>query len=95
MTDPRTLYENDLAAWAQKQAGALRATARGGSNQLFDWENLAEEIESLGASQRLALASYIMRIVQYLVKLEYSSAVDPEMGGDPRYASPGSRFKGG
>src|ERR1700730_1312182 len=80
MTNLKTLYEHDFAAWAQQQAEALRATARGGSNQLLDLENLAEEIESLGISQRSALASHIMRIIQHLVKLEYSPAVEPRNG---------------
>jgi len=80
MTDPKTLYEHDFAAWAHLQAEALRTAARGGSNQLLDWENLAEEIESLGTSQRSALASYVMRIIQHLVKLDYSPAVEPRNG---------------
>jgi len=41
-----------LADASKQQAEALRAAARGGSNQQLDWENLAEEIESLGKSQR-------------------------------------------
>ena len=56
---------------------ALRAAARGGSNQALDWENLAEGIKSLGSSQRSALGSRAMRIIQHLVKLEYSSAAEP------------------
>jgi Domain of unknown function DUF29 len=80
MIDQKTLYKNDFAAWAQQQAEALRAAARDGSNGLLDWENLAEEIESLGSSQRSALASYIMRIIQHLVKLEYSPALEPRNG---------------
>ena len=77
MTDLKTLYENDFAAWSKQQAEALRAAARGGSNQPLDWENLAEEIEDLGRSQRSALRSQIMRIVQHLVKLEYSPSIEP------------------
>jgi len=80
MTDLKTLYEHDFAAWTHHQAEALRAVARGSSNQLLDWENLAEEIESLGTSQRSALASHIMRIIQHLVKLEYSPSVEPRNG---------------
>ena len=80
MTDLKTLYEHDFAAWARQQAEALRATARGGSNRLLDWENLAEEIESLGRSQRSALGSHVIRIIQHLVKLEYSPAVEPRNG---------------
>ena len=80
MTALKTLYEEDTVAWAESQAAALRAAARGGSNQALDWENLAEEIESLSASQRSALASHVMRIIQHLVKLEYSSAAEPRNG---------------
>jgi len=80
MTDLKALYEHDFAAWARQQAEALRAAARDGSNQPLDWGNLAEEIESLGTSQRSALASHIMRIIQHLVELEYSPAVEPRGG---------------
>jgi hypothetical protein len=80
MTASKTLYEEDTVAWAEQQAAALRAAARDGSNQALDWENLAEEIEGLGASQRSALAGHVMRIIQHLVKLEYCSAVEPRSG---------------
>jgi Domain of unknown function DUF29 len=77
MADLKTLYENDTAAWSEQQAAALRAAARGGSSQLLDWENLAEEIESLGISQRSALGSQIRRIIHHIMKLEYSRASEP------------------
>ena len=48
MTDLETLYETDTVAWSEHQVIALRAAARGGSNQPLDWENLDEEIEGLG-----------------------------------------------
>ena len=77
MPDMKTLYDEDFVAWSRQQAEALRASAHGRTNQQLDWENLAEEIEGLGISQRSALASYIMRIIQYLAKLEFSPAIDP------------------
>ena len=80
MADLKTLYEDDTAAWAEQQASALRAAARGGSNQLLDWENLAEEIESLRKSLKYALGSQIFRVIHHLTKLEYSPAVDPRKG---------------
>jgi hypothetical protein len=80
VTDLKTLYDQDLAAWSHQQAAALRAAARTGSDQLVDWENLAEEIEDLGRSQRAALRSQIRRIIRHLVKLEYSRAIDPRRG---------------
>jgi hypothetical protein len=80
MTDLKSLYERDFAAWSKHQAEALRAAGRGGSNQPLDWENLAEEIEDLGISQRSALRSQIMRIIQHLVKLEHSPSIEPRSG---------------
>lgn len=80
MPDAKTLYDEDLAAWSHEQAEALRAAARAGSNLALDWENLAEEIEDLGASQKSALHSQIRRIIQHFLKLEYSPAQDPRRG---------------
>ena len=92
MPDMKTLYDEDFVAWSRQQAEALRASAHGRTNQQLDWENLAEEIEGLGISQRSALASYIMRIIQYLAKLEFSPAIDP---GEKQFASPEFRPKDG
>jgi hypothetical protein len=52
MPDVKTLYDEDLVAWARRQAEALRSAARTGSTQQLDWENLAEEIESLGRPEK-------------------------------------------
>ncbi|MGH6678193.1 MAG: DUF29 domain-containing protein [Bradyrhizobium sp.] len=80
MTDLKRLYDEDFVTWAKLQGEALRKTGRAGSSQELDWENIAEEIEGLGSSQRSALVSHIMRIIQHLVKLEYSPAVEPRNG---------------
>ena len=74
------LYDKDFVAWSQQQAEALRVAARSGSNQLLDWQNLAEEIEGLGISQRSALRSQIRRIIRHLVKLEHSRSIAPRRG---------------
>ena len=44
------LYEQDFFLWTKEQAAALRLAKN--SNLPLDWENLAEEIESLGKSPR-------------------------------------------
>ncbi len=80
MNDLKTLYDEDFAAWSKQQADAVRAAARTGSNQLLDWENLAEEIEGLGISQKSALGSQIKRIIRHLLKLEHSPARNPQRG---------------
>lgn len=76
-----SLYEKDFFAWTQEQARALREVGQSpGSNLPLDWENLAEEIESLGRSQRTALRGHVRRIIRHLLKLEYSPATDPRRG---------------
>jgi hypothetical protein len=68
-------YDDDYYAWALHQAKVLR-TMRRADNRL-DRERLAEEIEDLGKSGRDAVRSHIVRIIEHLLKLEYSPAADP------------------
>jgi Domain of unknown function DUF29 len=80
MSDLKSLYEEDTVAWAENQAAALRASAKGNSNQPLDWENLAEEIEDLGKRERHDLASRLSTIIEHLLKLTHSPAMDPRNG---------------
>jgi len=50
MPEGSDLYDYDFFLWTQEQAAALRRAKD--SNLPLDWENLAEEIESLGKSER-------------------------------------------
>ena len=80
-TDPTdSLYERDFFLWTQEQAEALRKMSAEGNNMPLDWENLAEEIESLGRSERRELASRIATLIQHLLKLEHSPASEPRAG---------------
>ena len=74
------LYEEDFIRWTEQQSRALREAAVVGTNSPLDWENLAEEIESLGRSQRHELRSRIAVIIEHLLKLEHSPAADPRRG---------------
>lgn len=71
------LYRTDLALWSAQQAEAIRAAAREGSNASVDWDNVAEEIESLGGSERRTLASHVRTVIENLMKLQASPAHDP------------------
>lgn len=73
-------YEQDFHAWTVAQAAALRAAARAGANLPVDWENVAEEIESLGKSDVRALRSRIATIIEHLLKLEFAPAELPREG---------------
>jgi Domain of unknown function DUF29 len=74
------LYEKDFTRWTEQQSNALREASRFPTNLPLDWENLAEEIESLGRSQRRELRSRLMAILEHLLKLEHSPAPDPRHG---------------
>jgi hypothetical protein len=74
------LYRTDLALWSAQQAHALRSAARERHNLPVDWENVAKEIESLGASERRALASQVRTVIEHLMRLEASPATDPRNG---------------
>jgi hypothetical protein len=72
-----SLYDQDLVLWSEQQARELRAAAGAGWNAPIDWENVAEEIESLGRSERRALASHIGAVIEHLLKLEASPSAEP------------------
>jgi hypothetical protein len=71
MTQARVRYEDDLFAWTQEQAALLRAHAIDG----LDWENLAEEIESMGGRDRRKLESRLTVILLHLLKWQAQPAL--------------------
>jgi Domain of unknown function DUF29 len=74
------LYEEDFVRWTEQQAAALREAAGQATDLPLDWENLAEEIDSLGRSLRHELRGRLMVILEHLLKLEHSPASDPRRG---------------
>jgi hypothetical protein len=75
----KSLYEQDIVRWSAEQARALReaGTAQLNVPTPIDWDNVAEEIDSLGRSERSALRSHIGRIIEHLMKLQASPAAEP------------------
>ena len=78
MTD--TLYDEDFVVWTERQAEALRHAARIGSNLPLDFENLAEEIESVGRSERREVKSLVNLIISHVLKLSYSPSLETRVG---------------
>ena len=66
-----SLYERDFYAWTQDQAVKLRARAHND----IDWENVAEEIESVGRSDKKEIRRRLGVLVQHLLKWQFQ----PEM----------------
>ncbi len=71
-------YDDDFYAWTQYQAEVLRSMPS--TDNRFDRENVAEEIEDLGKSARDAVQSQITRIIEHFLKLAYSPADRPRYG---------------
>lgn len=80
MKDIAELYERDFVLWSEEQAAALRSAAASGTNLPLDWQHLAEEIDSLGKSLRSELRNRLATIIEHLLKLHASRAIDPRDG---------------
>ena len=63
----RQLYDQDFYAWANEQAGLLRA----GLLSEADIEHIAEEIESMGKTEKRELASRLTVLLLHLLKWHY------------------------
>ena len=66
---PNDLYDQDVLAWSQHQAGLLRRLARGEQVNNVDWEHVVEEIENVGLSQLNAVQSYLRLMLVHLLKV--------------------------
>lgn len=60
-------YETDFSAWSSDQAKRLRGLKPAG----LDWGNLAEEVESLGRSDRRAIGSALKVVLEHLLKWQF------------------------
>ncbi|WP_114856940.1 DUF29 domain-containing protein [Azospirillum brasilense] len=78
--DSRIGYDDDFYAWTQEQARLLREAARERLNTPIDWDHVAEEIEGMGRNDRRAINSHLARVIEHLLKLEFSPASDPRSG---------------
>ena len=61
------LYNHDAFQWYNENAKLLREK----KFDLIDIENLAEEIESMGRSERSRLESYLVQLLLHLLKWKY------------------------
>jgi hypothetical protein len=75
-------YDEDFFLWTQQQATELRRLKAVGINvpMSLDLENLALEVEDMGKSDRRQAESRIERIIEHLLKLDLSPAIDPRPG---------------
>jgi hypothetical protein len=62
-----SLYEQDFYQWIEEQAALLKA----GALSQLDVENLIEEVESMGKSQKKELYSRLIILISHLLKWDY------------------------
>lgn len=62
-------YDNDFYGWTIEQAALLKS----GQWQQIDIDNLIEEVESMGRSEKRALESRLVVLLAHLLKWQYQS----------------------
>jgi hypothetical protein len=65
------LYDRDFYAWSNEQAALLRA----GDLSRADIANIAEEIETLGRSEKRELVSRLTVLLQHLLKWRFQPSL--------------------
>jgi hypothetical protein len=63
----KALYDQDFVLWASKTAELLKLK----KFDEVDWENLIEEVECMGKSDRRAVESLLTQLIEHLFKLAY------------------------
>jgi hypothetical protein len=66
---PTISIEKDFYAWLLEQAKAIRDRRLDG----LDWENIAEELEGMAASQKRAVISHLRVMLTHLLKWAYQT----------------------
>lgn len=65
------LYEQDFYAWAKRNSELLRA----GRLSEADVDNIAEELDSMGRSEKRALVARLAVLIAHLLKWKYQPAL--------------------
>lgn len=63
----KILYETDYLKWIETTVAKLRL----GDYSHIDWENLIEEIEDMGRSERKSFKSNLVILLMHLLKWQY------------------------
>jgi hypothetical protein len=64
------LYDEDILTWSERQAELLRRLAAGERvNDQVDWDNVVEEIESVGRSELYRTESLLTQALRHRLKI--------------------------
>ena len=67
LVEPQSLYDRDILLWVEDTVAKLKAH----DFESLDLENLIEEVESLGISQKRELLSRLFTLLEHLLKRLY------------------------
>jgi hypothetical protein len=86
------LYEADILEWSERQADLLRRVAAGErtNEQLPDWPNIIEEVESVDREQLHAVESLLVQALLHMLKAE----AWPQSPAAPGWMAEARRFRG-
>jgi hypothetical protein len=85
------LYDDDILIWSEHQADLLRRLAGGEQvNDRVDWENVIEEIESVGNEQLHAVESFLVQALLHDLKAQ----AWPMSRDVPHWRAEARRFRG-
>ena len=67
MSELEQLYDRDFNLWVEQIANAIKD--RDLNN--MDWDNLIDEVEDMGKSEKRSLESYLERLIEHILKLRF------------------------
>jgi Domain of unknown function DUF29 len=70
-TNLKTLYDTDFVRWAEEMGQLMRDR----NYSQVDWDNVIEEIESLGKSDRRELKSRLEVLLMHMLKWQYQPSM--------------------
>ena len=86
------LYDEDVLLWSEQQAALLRRLAAGERvNEQIDWENVIDEVESVGSEQLHAVESFLVQALTHMLKAEAWPLARADVG---HWHAEARRFRG-
>jgi Domain of unknown function DUF29 len=67
MSEIKKLYDRDFNLWVEETKRAIQNR----DFQNMDWDNLLDEIDDMGKSEKRSLESYLERLIAHILKLQY------------------------
>jgi hypothetical protein len=61
------LYDRDFNLWVEETLKAIKNR----DFENMDWDNLLDEIDDMGKSEKRSLESYLQRLIEHILKLRY------------------------